>query len=375
MPINKLRNKQIVEEACEWAVKLDDDALTEQDKKSLALWLSESPLHVDELLLSASIMTGVGEVDPERNISIEALLKTSAPEVVSLFQARLKTKPASQNTSPKRTNALFRKYFSALAATLLLAVISGLYIFVIAPNGQDQIAFTTETGEQRSLTMTDGSIIHINTETEIQIKYQDHERRVELLSGEAIFEVAHDSARPFRVYTGAAMTQAVGTIFNVRHISGITKVAVIEGTVIVRSDDKRNSPNATAESTAVDKKRFLHVGEQASVARNSKVIVVANANIKAISSWRLRKLIFKSDTLANIAIEFNRYNQEQIFVDDLTIAELRFSGVFNADDPHSFIKYLETSEVINIDRSIRNAFHLQAPARVKKLKTLSVMME
>ncbi|MBL4612130.1 MAG: FecR/PupR family sigma factor regulator, partial [Emcibacter sp.] len=168
MPINKLRNKQIVEEACEWAVKLDDDALTEQDKKSLALWLSESPLHVDELLLSASIMTGVGEVDPERNISIEALLKTSTPEVVSLFQARLKTKPASQNTSPKRTNALFRKYFPALAATLLLAVISGLYIFVIAPNGQDQVAFTTETGEQRSLTMTDGSIIHINTETEIR---------------------------------------------------------------------------------------------------------------------------------------------------------------------------------------------------------------
>lgn len=372
MQNKKLRNKQIVEEACGWAVKLDDASLTEQDKKSLALWLSESPLHVDELLLSASIITGLGEVDAEKNISITDLLEASAPEVVSLFRAQTKIKSPVQNISPKRNTTVFRKYFTALAATFLLAVMGGLYIFVIAPNGQDQVSFITKTGEQRSLTMTDGSIIHINTETEIQIKYKDNERRVELLRGEAIFEVAHDASRPFRVYTGTSMTQAVGTIFNVRHISGITKVAVIEGTVIVRPDNHRNDPNII---TPDDKKLFLHVGKQASVTRNSKVIVVANANIKAISSWRMRKLIFKSDTLANIAIEFNRYNQEQIFVDDNTIAELRFSGVFNADDPHSFIKYLETSDVINIDLSIRNEFHLHAPSRIKKINPLSVMVE
>ncbi|MBL4800526.1 MAG: FecR domain-containing protein [Emcibacter sp.] len=338
MKIKKLRNEQIVEEACEWAVKLDSACLTEQDKKSLALWLSESPVHVDELLLSAAIITGLGEVDADKNISIEKLLKENAPEVVTLFRAQTKTKPVEQNGTSKEKTARIRRYFSAIAATFVLAIMATFYLFVIAPNGQDHVSFATKTGEQRSLTMTDGSIIHVNTESEIRIRYSKNERHVELLSGEAIFEVAHDTSRPFRVYTGTAMTQAVGTIFNVRHMSGITKVAVIEGTVVVRPEDSRNSHQSTIDVTDVPKKIFLHVGEQASITQDSNIILMATTNIQAISSWRMRKLIFKSDTLADIAIEFNRYNQEQIFVDDQAISGLRFSGVFNADDPHSFIK-------------------------------------
>lgn len=375
MKIKKLRNEQIVEEACEWAVKLDSACLTEQDKKSLALWLSESPVHVDELLLSAAIITGLGEVDADKNISIEKLLKENAPEVVTLFRAQTKTKPVEQNGTSKEKTARIRRYFSAIAATFVLAIMATFYLFVIAPNGQDHVSFATKTGEQRSLTMTDGSIIHVNTESEIRIRYSKNERHVELLSGEAIFEVAHDTSRPFRVYTGTAMTQAVGTIFNVRHMSGITKVAVIEGTVVVRPEDSRNSHQSTIDVTDVPKKIFLHVGEQASITQDSNIILMATTNIQAISSWRMRKLIFKSDTLADIAIEFNRYNQEQIFVDDQAISGLRFSGVFNADDPHSFIKYLETSHVIHIDRSIKNEFHLQAPTAIKKRSPLTVTME
>ncbi|PCI49634.1 MAG: hypothetical protein COB49_04665 [Alphaproteobacteria bacterium] len=350
MSINKLHNRQIAEEAANWAVLLDAKALTKQDKKELAQWLSESSLHVDELLLSASIMIGFGKVDAHKNISIDALLKEAAPEVVPLFKEFAK----------KGSNAsLLRRYVGQIAAIFLIAIISGLYFFT-APT-QDHNAFITKTGEQRSLTLTDGSIIHVNTETDIRIEYLEKERRVQILRGEAMFEVAHDTTRPFRVYSGGTITQAVGTIFNVQHIGGTTRVSVLEGSVFVQIIDETKITNKH--------KHLISEGNLAAIAQNGKITDVTNPNMQAISAWRMRKLVFKSDTLATISVEFNRYNYEKIYVDDRIAASLQFSGVFNADDPHSFIKYLEVSNAVNINRSKQHEFHLTSHSNPVILET------
>jgi len=357
MSIAKLRNKQIAEEASAWAVKLDAGPLAIGDKKALVLWLSQSALHVDELLLSAAIMTGLSAVDAQKKISIDDLLKEAAPEIVTLFP----NKPHAPSKKGQSYKYLVqsRKYMTAIAAVIMISVLTGLYLFLANPYAQGQIAFVTNTGEQRSITLKDGSVVHANTETKIDIKYSETERTVKLLRGEAMFEVAHDAARPFRVYSRATIAQAVGTTFNVRQVDGVIKVAVLEGIVAVRSGHKPGNIN-TAPDMPGYKKYLLKAGEQASVTENGDIIANANPNIKAVASWRIRKLIFMSDTLATIAAEFNRYNYEQIYVDDKTIAALKFSGVFNADDPHSFIKYLESSNKINIDRPRPSEFRLNA---------------
>lgn len=350
MSINKLHNRQIAEEAANWAVLLDAKALTKQDKEELSLWLSESSLHVDELLLSAAIMTGYSKVDAYKEISIDGLLKEAAPEVVSLFRGL-----AKKDTK----TSLLRRYVAQIAAIFLIAIVSGIYFFIASP--QDHIAFVTKTGEQRSLTLKDGSVIHVNTETDIRITYLENERRVQILHGEAMFEVAHDTTRPFRVYSGGAITQAVGTIFNVQHIGGTTRVSVLEGSVFVQIIDETKITNKH--------KHLISEGNLAAIAQNGEITDIVNPNMQAISAWRIRKLVFKSDTLATISAEFNRYNYEKIYVDDQLAAALQFSGVFNADDPHSFIKYLEVSKAVNINRSKRDEFHLTSSSNSVILET------
>jgi len=83
--------------------------------------------------------------------------------------------------------------------------------------------------------LTDGSVIHVNTQSEVAIRFTENLRTVELFRGEALFEVVHNPNRPFRVVAGDTVTEAIGTTFNVYKTKTQTTIAVIEGKVAVDS--------------------------------------------------------------------------------------------------------------------------------------------
>ena len=375
MKNNSIKNKQITDEAANWAIWLDNGPLTASQNKELATWLLESPAHVEELLLSAAIFSGLEDVDPQKTISIDDLLKTSAPNVIPMIEPIIGDAGASNRSiniglPEKKTNTRSRKVLTAvlgIAATFLL-VISGVGLWSnqtpLSATSQSVIAFNTQLGEQRSMTLEDGSIVHVNTQSEIKISFAKDQRLVTLISGEALFEVAHNPSRPFRVIAGDTIAEAIGTTFNVYRNDNGTNVAVIEGRVAVETNNKlieksshinndalKNSDLPVSINHLEDGRLLLDAGQSAKVLTQDKVVEISMANIDTVSSWRTRKLVFDSEKLGTIIREFNRYNRTQIVITDKELAEIEFSGRFAADDPQSLIAFLRLSDDIIINYS------------------------
>lgn len=98
------------------------------------------------------------------------------------------------------------------------------------------LSYTSSFGEQKIVTLPDGSEVHMNVSTELVLHYQEHRRQLTLLKGEATFAVQNDKNRPFIVDAGQVQVEVTGTVFNVRrHAEGSVEVAVTEGSVQVSS--------------------------------------------------------------------------------------------------------------------------------------------
>jgi transmembrane sensor len=157
-------------------------------------------------------------------------------------------------------------------------------------------------------------------------------RRVRLLTGEALFQVAHDVTRPFDVTAGDTTVRAVGTQFDVNRRANGTTVTVVEGRVAVFTAPEGKQSAGAARLP-------LEAGEQLTVAPRAARHPVRTDVATAIA-WTQRKLVFEHRRLGEVAEEFNRYNRQVI---DIRSAELRnqeVTGVFQANDPASFLTFL-----------------------------------
>ena len=363
-------NRQIAEEATEWAVRLDCAELSANERKALANWLRASPAHVDELLYSASILAGLEGVDRERKHSIDAYLAEAAPDVIPLFgeqrprDAAVAAARWVRGRTARTHEAIERWGGLAVAASLAVVTLVGLTTSAgpgDSPVQHQQAAaftsrtYTTDLGEQRSITLADGSVVFLNTSSRARVWLSPSERRIDLLQGEALFEVAHEPSRPFRVFAAGTMAEAVGTKFNVRRTPDGVQLVVVEGKVLVDNDVGRPGRGTTrapsdADSLAPDQ-ALVAAGQQADLRSNLSAPLIRKADIVTAASWRMRQLSFDDVGLDEIVAEFNRYNRTPIVVAEPSLARTHLSGVFDANDPDSFIAFLELSTSVEVDRS------------------------
>ena len=244
------------------------------------------------------------------------------------------------------------------AAAILLSVTSGAllvgrHFMTGASSVEPTLAYATRTGEQRSLTLDDGSIIHLNTESDVRIRYGDQERGIDLFRGEALFEVARDPARPFRVRAGDTVAEALGTTFNVYLRDAETTVAVIEGKVAVQRLGDRTP--AVRSDPVIGQPRPRRVtlsgGELARVREDQAVLTAPIESVEAITSWRARQLRFSNTPLSEIAAQFNRYNRVKLRIEGAELAAFELSANFDADDPQSLVELLETAFPVAAEHS------------------------
>jgi transmembrane sensor len=217
----------IIEAANEWLVKLNDDPLTEEDELAFDAWLRESPTHVREYLRAESIWSALEGVDIDRRIDLEALLRHCDDNVLPLTESAVRGR-GQPSVGHERRHRLLGL---ATAATVVVAVLVG-WLYTTVPHSE---RYVTKLGEQRRLVLDDGSIIDMNTQSELTVRLADDERYVYLLSGEALFTVARDPARPFVVASDLATVRALGTQFNVHRQNDQMRVSVLEGRVSVAS--------------------------------------------------------------------------------------------------------------------------------------------
>jgi transmembrane sensor len=185
--------------------------------------------------------------------------------------------------------------------------------------------YTTRVGEISSLRLNDGSQVRLNTDSQLRVRFSGGKRRVDLLRGEAYFEVAHDAARPFVVAAGGAQVRAVGTEFDVRRAGQEVRVALAQGRVAVTEKP------ASRDGWTLEPGQGLVLGSASSAPRPTPV------DVAALTSWRTGTLTFRGVTLAQAVEDLNRYSKTKIVLDASAPRQLAVNGAFQAGDTTEFV--------------------------------------
>lgn len=323
----------IAEEAADWLVRLSANDASAEEQREFVAWLKRSPVHLGVYLGVERTWAGLGQVDAVGRIDVAALLAAPDTNVVRLG---IPAPPVSVQVGSR--SRISQRRVAAFAASILLAC-AGLIWFQL----QFANRFTTEVGEQRTLRLSDGSTVVLNTDTAVRVRFTDAVREVRLIHGEALFNVAKNPARPFRVRSDEVVAQAVGTSFVVRRMPTETVVTVIEGEVAVVDYAQLN-----VATPMVLPELAVHVtaGTRADVTGNEKIRTASVANPAAVTSWRSGRLIFDGEPLIKVIAEFNRYNQVQLVLENSQLSDEPISGVFDADQPLALARFLERSGAI-----------------------------
>lgn len=215
----------------------------------------------------------------------------------------------------------------AVAASLLLAVMGGPGIAT-----RMMADYSTGTGETRTVTLQDGSQVVLAPESAIRVNFAGQDRRVELLDGEAFFEVTHNANKPFRVRSNAVNVTVLGTGFDVSDANESTFVAVAHG--LVRVDNPTATP---AISELLEPGQSIRVHWKGGMER----FQVPDGYI---APWRQQQLIAQDQPLGIVVDQLRRYYGGRIFITDGDLANLPVTGVYNLKDPVSALRAIARAQ-------------------------------
>ncbi|WP_421852238.1 FecR family protein [Novosphingobium sp.] len=297
--------------AAEWVARMDSGNWSEADEAALQAWLAADPRRHGLLLQTqAAWLLPDALHEPE---SVEA-------------------PPPANDTRGKwmRRGVLGGMVAASAAALVTLRV-----------GFSRDAEFVTRVGEIRRVPLDDGSIMTINSGSEIKVNLSRRAREIELLHGEAWFDVAKDAERPFIVASGPVRARAVGTAFSVRKREEGVEVLVTEGVVETWSDQdaSRRLTVVAGERAVIRERTLVHYREG------------DTTPVDRALAWRNGMIDLNGTTLREAADEFNRYNQRQIVIADPEIAGEQFDGLFKLDDPEGFAQTLKVTLPVAINTS------------------------
>jgi transmembrane sensor len=297
---------EITENAAQWVIRLGSDQRTGQDEAAFRDWLEETPEHAEAFAEQQALWSDVGALS--ENDDAKAFLTRSE-----------EPKPAFT-----RRRVVFGGSMAAAAAGLA----------IIGPQFLGPNRYTTARGEQKTIDLADGSVIALNTDSELTVDLSQAERRIVLKRGQAFFKVAKDRTRPFRVFAGNYEVRALGTAFDVHRIGDAAKVTLEEGSVAI-FDGGTATPRVVGAKPAV----ILKPDQQVVMVRKAP-IVVARIDPRSIAPWRYGELVLDETPLGDIVEDLNRYGGPQLVLADPSLANIRVSGVFHTGRPDLLVEAL-----------------------------------
>jgi transmembrane sensor len=298
-------------EAAAWIARLHSAPITHPVREGLQRWIKADPSHARAFELA-----------------------TDAWEIGGAIAAE--NLPRITGSIPERSRAsVTRKILPAAAVLFVLALGCAFYF------ARYDRALTTSVGEQRILTLQDGTRIFLNTDTRLTVRSNARSRRVVLIGGEASFEVTKDPRRPFIVSAGNRQVVALGTSFLVRRDSQQFSVALLKGEVRV----------STTGSNATD--ALLRPGQRITF-KGTEPPTIDEPNLDHISAWQRGELILDRTPLQEAIEELNRYSSLQLVIDDPDIRRIRVSGIFRAGDSARFARAVSETYGLATERQGQN---------------------
>lgn len=340
--VRRLKDRSLIEdEAAAWVWRLDDEPVSANTLAAYEAWLKEDPRHGRVIEEYRALW---GRLDSLQTLCREERIRTVSRGI--------------DEQEGDRAIPSARRY-GAIAACLVLTV--AVLVFAGRPallpvTTADTIVASAErvhetlVGEFRTVTLDDGSVIEMNTDTKLTVIYGTTARRIELERGEAHFNVAKDPQWPFVVTANGAAVRAVGTAFNVRSMRDApTEVLVTEGTVEVTEYGMSTEvPGPSRDSEQV----YLTAGQSIRVDQTApaQIASISPGDLDRELAWRKGMLIFEGEPLANVVEELSRYTDIRfVFIDD-AIRQRRVGGYFRTGDVETLLSVLEEGLSIRIER-------------------------
>src|SRR5271156_4195798 len=325
--IVKLRTRaDIDEEAAAWIWRMDSAAIDAADRQAFEAWQRQDPRH----RRAVSELSAVWD-------ALDGLAEAKRGEKIATFT---NTANGAHRHHPQRL------WIAAAAASAAVAGGGGA---LWVQRGSELQTLSTAVGQQRDVTLADGSVVTLNTNTIVETDLRNRTREIYLRKGEAHFQVAHDRSLPFLVHAGDAVVRAVGTAFEVRVLTDQhVDVVVNEGRVEVRPEVPAPQ-NAHTHHAAAATVRALNAGERLSTASlDYAVMPVTAQQLSTELAWREGAIVFDGERLSDAIAEIERYTDARIIVSDPEVAALRVGGRYRTGNVQEFFDALQTALPVSI---------------------------
>jgi len=293
-------------EAAVWLSRLHSDARTGQTEAGFRRWLAASPVH-----------------------------RVAFEQITAVWEstANLRRTPPPQVSQAREFGQALRRILAASAATLTLCALMAvgtLYVIRLLNDSKSEI-FTTVLGQRRPVTLSDGSRVDLNTDSQVKVTYGPHMRRITLEKGQARFEVVRHPSRPFVVRVSERQIVALGTAFDVRWTDERLSIVLIDGHVaILPAGDSYTAASSPAALT-------LDPGERLDF-ESPTFAVKSTIRLDREEAWVKGRVVFEATRLGAAIAEFNRYASRRLELVNPALADLLISGTFSVDDPNAFAR-------------------------------------
>jgi transmembrane sensor len=291
-------NQQQLKTAIEWFIALQSDQCTQKQRQQFQHWLAQDQSHQQAYQQAEKLWSQFDEI---------------------------KTQPINGLEAARHAN--YKPRLNRQNAILALMLSAGLTIVC-----QDYFAETTHyvtgIGEQKRLTLEDGSHLTINAASRLSVHIAWFRRQIELHEGEVLFEVSHQSLRPFTVATRAARIKDIGTVFNVRQRREGGAISVLEGEVELLTNNHWSGERLTA-------------GFARRINKNGELLAIEKSNSNNASNWTRGRLMFDHTPLTEVAAELERHHPIHFVFTNPHLAKQTLSGNFDVSDLNPFLQALE----------------------------------
>jgi len=269
--------------ATEWVVRLTSGDATVADRAAARAWIAQSAQH-----------------------------RAAFEHARGLWQLS-----GALRSAPPRRQPIYRA-----AAIVILA--TGLGFMPQPHRGTD---YRTDTAEVREVVLEDSSTVLLDAASAVRSDFSGDQRRVDLLEGEALFDVRHDPRRPFSVHGLGVSATAVGTRYSVRRYGTRADVLVLAGSVAV----------AAGQMPPL----LLRRGQRARFDAGLLMALENDVDVAEALAWRDGRLVFEMAPLAEVVAALNRHRPGHITIANSALEQLPVNGMFQLDQLNEAVISLE----------------------------------
>ncbi len=342
-----------LERAARWLVQAQDKAFTSEDRKMLEMWLEEEPANRKAFEAMSDVWEHLGVVEP-----VFAPEEKYAPRAVLTPQRK-----AERKTNLKALFNLFfkpNKKMAVACISLAMLVLFCLPVFKMYFAEPVEIfhPYSTATGEQKNVTLSDGSILQMNVSSSISVCMSKGYRRVEMNNGEVFFTVTPDSGRPFEVRTSTGLVRVLGTAFNVRDRKGRVAVDVDHGKVQVQSAPKGAGDKRVRALT-------LRSGQGANIDSSGRLAPVRISNIQQVLAWQQQQAVFKNTSVSSVLQELALYHNVNIKLALKELGQKRVTGTFDMHNLEQTLRLIVTAASLQMEKDTNGTITLSGEPVIK----------